>query len=241
MLVFEELYYHASSPSQQVDALIEKSRCQKAQQKHYDALSTIQRIDKSVTNDSLKAWLYYETSLLYYLTGNFEESWHTIEQAKIYVEEPLFPSSFSILEILVAHRLLQWDQGRSLLVTYLHSNGIDTLVADTIYRALKKMKDPEKASKLSMFLPGAGQFYAGSVKNGMISTTLHGLLIWYIIGCVHNSLYITAALSGVQTLFRFYKGGIKNASFYAQKRNGVIIENVNRNILELILTTETTL
>ena len=77
---------------------------------------------------------------------------------------------------------------------------------------------PRKAKRLSMLLPGLGQFYAGDVKNGVNSLLLtSGLLYW------GGRLLATGA--GIDAVFtvlpwfqRYYSGGYNKAAILAEER-----------------------
>jgi len=77
-------------------------------------------------------------------------------------------------------------------------------------------KRPETATALSVFIPGAGQLYAGDVKNGLNSLLLNTALTLGFIAMTQTYSFSDALLTVTPWLFRYYAGGIK--------RTGIILE-----------------
>jgi tetratricopeptide (TPR) repeat protein len=76
--------------------------------------------------------------------------------------------------------------------------------------------DPRKARRLSVFLPGLGQFYAGDVKNGVNSLLLtSGLLYWGIRLLLTGSSGFDAFITVMPWFQRYYTGGYRKAEAIA--------------------------
>lgn len=94
-------------------------------------------------------------------------------------------------------------------------------------------KSPKTARWLSTFLPGAGQFYAGDIKNGLNSLLLNAALGYWFVATATSFTVVDAAASISPWLFRYYGGGIKRAGDIVQKKK----EEKLRKIFGKILTT----
>lgn len=81
-----------------------------------------------------------------------------------------------------------------------------------------KHPNPQKARKLSKYLPGLGQFYAGDIKNGVNSLLLATFFVYTIINTALTYSYIEAALTIAPWLQRYYQGGFTRAEGIAQRR-----------------------
>ncbi|MBN8677169.1 MAG: hypothetical protein J0M29_03030 [Chitinophagales bacterium] len=106
---------------------------------------------------------------------------------------------------------------------------------ERLFRQAEKVarKSPKTARILSMFLPGAGQFYAGDIKNGLNSLLLNALLgYWFVVTGVNYS-FIDAGATVTPWLFRYYGGGIRRAGEILEKKK----EERLRKIFQKVLTT----
>lgn len=79
-------------------------------------------------------------------------------------------------------------------------------------------KTPRKAKLWSMFVPGAGQIYAGDMKNGVNSFVLNVLLLGVTVYIGFRYGALNAIFSTAPWLFRYYRGGLKHAQNIARQR-----------------------
>jgi TM2 domain. len=95
-------------------------------------------------------------------------------------------------------------------------------------------KNPKTARLLSLFLPGAGQFYAGDVKNGLNSMLLNLLLGYWFVATGVNYSFVDAGASIAPWLFRYYAGGIRRAGDLVEKNKEERLRKYFRQTLELV-------
>lgn len=95
-------------------------------------------------------------------------------------------------------------------------------------------KNPKTARWLSTFLPGAGQFYAGDVKNGLNSLLLNALLGYWFIATAVNYSFIDAGATVTPWLFRYYSGGIRHAGEILNQEKEERLRKTYRKMLALI-------
>lgn len=81
-----------------------------------------------------------------------------------------------------------------------------------------KHPNPRKAKRLSKYLPGLGQFYAGDIKNGINSMLLASFFVYTTINTAITYTYIEAALTIAPWLQRYYQGGFTRAEIIAQNK-----------------------
>ncbi|MBC7774143.1 MAG: hypothetical protein H7246_01790, partial [Phycisphaerae bacterium] len=95
-------------------------------------------------------------------------------------------------------------------------------------------KSPKTARILSMILPGAGQFYAGDIKNGINSLLLNALLGYWFVATGISYTFLDAAATVTPWLFRYYGGGIRRAGEILEKKKEERLRKVFRKVLEQI-------
>jgi len=94
-------------------------------------------------------------------------------------------------------------------------------------------KSPKTARLLSMFLPGAGQFYAGDFKNGLNSLLLNALLGYWMVATGISYTFIDAAATVSPWLFRYYGGGIRRAGEILSSKQEEHLRKIFGRVLEL--------
>jgi hypothetical protein len=105
----------------------------------------------------------------------------------------------------------------------------------TNLKAIPKYKSEKKAGKLSSFLPGTGQIYAGYFAEGVVSVLfqLAGLSFGVYSFFIKN--YITSVLIGYSFFQKFYLGGVQRAEFLVRKRNYLVKRKFNDKAKNYIL------
>ena len=91
---------------------------------------------------------------------------------------------------------------------------------DSLFAELASIKHPKvkTARVLSIIFPGAGQFYAGDIKNGINSMLLTGgfIALGYFVATRYSLLDATVAV--IPWIQRYYMGGFKRAGLIAEER-----------------------
>ncbi len=78
--------------------------------------------------------------------------------------------------------------------------------------------NPETAKWLSVFIPGAGQIYAGDFRSGLNSMVLNGALLFALFNTAAAYTFWDALISVFPWYYRYYMGGIDNAVDSVEKR-----------------------
>lgn len=92
-------------------------------------------------------------------------------------------------------------------------------------------KSPKTARILSTILPGAGQFYAGDIKNGINSLLLNALLGYWFVATGVSFTFVDAAATVTPWLFRYYGGGIRRAGEILEKKKEEKLRKIFRKAL----------
>ena len=130
----------------------------------------------------------------------------------------------------------KWEQAQSVFQAYFDeipgaagaAAEIDVLFLDVLNRSQKSEK---VARRLSTFLPGLGQTYAGDWKNGLNALLLNGVLGYVTLDAAIERDYDDALLSFFFLFYRYYAGNRYRAAEAAQTFN----DRENRRHVEEIL------
>ena len=104
---------------------------------------------------------------------------------------------------------------------------------DSLFDELASIKHPKAktARVLSIIFPGAGQFYAGDIKNGINSMLLTGgfIALGYFVATRYSLLDATVAV--IPWIQRYYMGGFKRAGLIAEERMKEKQDKIYRGII----------
>ncbi|MFN0037509.1 MAG: hypothetical protein ACKVUS_20805 [Saprospiraceae bacterium] len=95
-------------------------------------------------------------------------------------------------------------------------------------------KSPKTARLLSLVLPGAGQFYAGDIQNGLNSLLLNGLMGYWFVATGISFTFVDAAATVAPWLFRYYAGGARRAGEILEKKKEARLRKLFGKVLKEI-------
>ncbi len=136
----------------------------------------------------------------------------------------------------------EWESARDALRVYFKEGG-NTVFAhsvDTLLSFAENMnyKSPTTAKRLSTFIPGAGQMYAGHVGDGINAFLLNGANIYFIIYKLLKEEYGNAYLIYFFLFRRYYFGNIYYARKEAMEYNRRLNEQAADSLFNLLKTME---
>lgn len=167
-------------------------------------------------HDSLQAEILFRKSSCYLLTQNYRYA-----QVELFnLPEALNPEQQSqkhFLEGILYFALEEYPEAERHFLA-LAPDSTQREQVRKLFRQNEQINrlDPRKARRLSIFLPGLGQFYAGDVKNGLNSFLLtSGLLYWGIRLLMTGSSGFDAFITVMPWFQRYYTGGYRKAEAIA--------------------------
>jgi tetratricopeptide (TPR) repeat protein len=106
---------------------------------------------------------------------------------------------------------------------------------DSLFHVVNHMRhpNPKTAKILSIILPGAGQFYAGDVKNGINSLLLTGGFLFLAINTAVNYGIVHSMASVFPWFQRYYLGGYARAGRIAEDRLAEKRDRIYQGILNV--------
>ena len=241
---YDQIAYLSGENIIKTKALLKKADCYLARKEFAKAEIVLSRIYYADLNDSLIYFARYKTALASYLNSNFSEAESQVIQAKSFINDSGLVYQFYPLYVLILNESKKYQEAKEVLIAYATYLVKDTLQKKIIlneidqqYQLSKipKMKDPEKAKKLSMFLPGTGQLYAGYFWEGALNVTLQLAGLGFTGLCIWKKYYFTGAFVGFSIFQKFYGGGMNRAQFLVEKRNYIKTRTFNDKVKNYLL------
>jgi hypothetical protein len=237
-LEYERVVYSNEDPTIKNRALLQKAYCLKNLGDHVGAYKTLQRANYFVSQDSLNFKMRYELALNAYLSGDFNTALGQLTQIEYFFKDNGY-TDILYLHILTLNELKKWNEAKEKYKQYASNNNV-SVSADEAYYFLDKprLRNPEKAEKISYILPGIGQMYAGYPVKGMVSSLIQLSLMGFGAYSLYEGYFFTGALTGIGLFWSFYTGGARNAKYLAQRKNEELVNTYNSEVKEIILTAE---
>lgn len=205
-----------------------KADCYLMQNDPQKALMALMRIPYNGLSDSLMIAGRQKTALAAYLNKDFALAESQVMQALAFAEDSLKAYHLLPIQLLALNEMRRWPEAKSLLVRYIKATNLPNDQKQAALATAEKLyqpknypiwKDPEKAKRMSMFLPGLGQLYSGHVGEGVLNVAFQTIGIGLTAVGIYYRYYAFAGLIGLGWFQKFYSGGVNRSAFLAEKYN----------------------
>ncbi|MGH2644096.1 MAG: tetratricopeptide repeat protein [Chitinophagaceae bacterium] len=218
---YERIVFESNSPIIKAEATIEAADCMKIQKKYDEAASLLDAMNtENIPDPKLKYQILFQSLLNSYLAHEVNSSFSKLTSLCYYYPDSSQNKDVLFMKILCLNEMQRWKEAgtiyRRFMITYNHSAALSDP-----YLKIPRRKYPEKAEKLSAFLPftGAGMFYAGNIPEGLLSIAFQAAFAAFGAYSILMERYITGVLIGVGGYAAFYHGGARRAKWLAEKYN----------------------
>lgn len=241
---YDQIAYLSGENIIKTKALLKKADCYLIRKEFAKAEIVLSRIYYADLNDSLVYLSRYKTALASYLNSNFGEAESQVIQAKSLIGDTNLVYNMYPLYVLILNENKKYAEAKVALKAYANYLIDDTLQRRKVLEEIEfryqtskipVLKSPEKAKKLSMFLPGAGQLYAGYFWEGALNVTLQLAGLGFTGLCIWKKYYFTGAFVGFSIFQKFYGGGMNRAQFLVEKRNHIKTRTFNDSVKKYLL------
>ncbi len=198
------------------------SRCFSNMEHWTEASEALEQAVAAAGNDSLTEEWRLQSALLLLARGNYSGAELALLRIEAFGERPSVRNRALLLHGIAAIYRRQWEDAAAALNQYFDrcpDSSRQPAVMATLKRAQEyRYREASTARWLSVFVPGAGQVYAGDWTNGVNALALNGSLAAWIIYKVLNSYYSDALTIYFFLFRRYYAGNIYNAGRIAEQR-----------------------
>ena len=242
-ITYERIVYKNTDKYINALALLKKAMCYKADKKYVQSLAELHRVHFHKLDDSLEFRIRYEVALCAYLSDNFNEAVLQIEQMNHYLKDSHYLPQSYFLQVLAYNQTEKWKKAKDAVLLFIDNQLIEpdkkTRLKDRFEAMydegnLPNIKKPATARKLSTFLPGAGQIYAGYIGEGVMNFLLHILCLGTGAYGFYTGYYLTGYFVGLGLFQKFYFGGVKRAVFLTKKNNFEKRQEFNEKVKKIL-------
>jgi hypothetical protein len=217
-LQLEEQIFQSNTEAQQINLILKKANCLKQKNMFAEAYNNLLRIEFENLADTLQNKILFELMLNATMANQPNDAMYYLIQHKNFVTDSANSYQINLLKAIIYLENREWETAHQLMRSLLREN--EKLKLDSIWNAnFPRFKNVKKARRLSTFLPGLGQSYAGKAGFGIINFIgIAGsayFTYWHII----HQYYWIAAITGGGWMSRFYVGGLKTSTSLTRKNN----------------------
>lgn len=225
-LAYETAIFNAVTEAEVTTLLWQKYYYQKNATDFIGAKQTLNRLlDYQPDNFNI----YYEKALMHYILSEFTD--FKLELNKMQHSDSLHNYTLA-MTVLYYLQELEIAKAKLTFKKLAENNNININI-DSVFKPIMHYADisEKKAIMLSSFLPGTGQWYAGSFTHGAINASLILSLLGWGTYNVINTYYATGLFTGYFIAYTFYKGGLSYVQKLVLKHNTTIRVKARNSIL----------
>lgn len=225
-IYYQKLGYFAQGAELKNQARFATAGCYKLSGNFREGIEQLNGIPLEEASAALITEVKYQCALLCYLDSDPARAESYLQQLAYLVKDSSYIHKTLLLHVLVLNELYRWPEAKQKLSALNNSFDLTTQAAnriliDSLYNEglIPRLKNSEKAGRMSTFFPGLGQFYTKNYGEGAFSflsiTACAGAAV---VGIIYQ-YYFTSIFVGNLVIGKLYLGGIKRAEFLADRYN----------------------
>ncbi len=226
-LAYEWIIYSGTTPGQEARAVLGRVQSFKKLSLFDQAGRHLDQVNIFELPDSMRVAIIYETLLVNYLSGNYQEVLSRFLMARPILQKSDFHKDSKLIQCLSQMKSGQWALASISAESFIELSAppekADSLITQfyTLFDTLQspRFKNPKTARILSMIIPGSGQVYSGYLGDGLISFSLHLLALSGAGFAFSQGLFITGWIGGFGLLQKLYFGGIQRAAELSEQKS----------------------
>lgn len=206
------------------------------QKKYSEAYDCLKKIPES--EFGLKHDIAYKKAFYAYLSSDFASCEYEVELERNRNNSTI-DKRLSYLEVLALNQMGNWKQAHAICEKELFSNwaGDSSRIkqCNAIYAATPRMKNAKKAEVLNFIIPGAGYFYIGKNRDGVISASLQLASLGLTTAFALQKLYLSGFFIGFGLYGKFKTGSTRRVVEMVKEINSNKTYVYNSKLREVLL------
>ncbi len=226
-IAYERAYFFSRSQQQKTVANLRKASALKQMGEHDRVVTDLQRSLPYAGDEALRKEILYEMAFSAYLSGSYPLSHSIISQLEFHYPQGVNIESFPLLKSLVLVKMENWEAVMDYSDNFFNGIEEDSRKTQMLQDLLFLLEEgnrpqplnPSRARMWSTFIPGAGQWYAGSPGKGALNGFSQLVSLGGAALLAYNQLYISSVIVGLGLFQSFYFGGIRQAGELAEQNS----------------------
>ncbi len=225
LLNAEMHFWQAGNDSTRYNALLLKVYIYRRAGLYHQAINEIDRSRSYALTVDEKSQLKYEELLNSFLNNDYGYCTTFRFDSN---EGTNYAKQIELMQLYSLNELQNWTNCKKQMLAYLDKT--DTIKTKEILNLPEtyRHKDPAKSKRLSAFLPGLGEIYAGYPAKGITSFLLNAGFLAFTGYNIYYHYYITSVFSGFLPVSKFYGGGKRLSTNLADRHNDQEINKIKR-------------
>lgn len=241
---YERVVFYSKDMKEVIKAKYKKALCYRNLNNHERAVGELQTINIRFVKGDLRIKIIYEKVLNLYCLERFNEALINIDKVLFFEKDPNKFKDLIPYRVLCLNSLRKWKKAKEVFVECVEGMDLDTdtkkAYLDEIEgmygkKGVPKYYNPETAADWSRFIPGAGQFYSGHIKEGIFAMGLNASFAAIGLYHLYYEYYCTAYVFGFGMLYEAYTGGMRRVAKLAEDKNINTMTDFNRKTIALFL------
>lgn len=241
---YERVVFYSKDMKDVIKAKYKKALCYRNLNNHERAVGELQTINIRFVDGDLRIKIIYEKVLNLYCLERYNEALINIDKVLFFEKDPKKYKDLIPYRVLCLNSLRKWKKAKEIFVESVKgmdiaSDAKESYLAEIegMYAKKKvpKYYNPETAADWSRFIPGAGQFYSGHIKEGVFAMGLNAGFAALGLYHLFTEYYCTAYVFGFGMFYESYNGGMRRVAKLAEDKNINTMTDFNRKTIALFL------
>lgn len=225
---YQKLDFFLQGEALKTEARLSAAHCYKLMGNYKEGIQHLNNIALDEKPDSVIFKVKYQCALMNYLDNDLPRAESFLRQLQYLVRDSAYILQSGLLYVLILNEQYRWPEAREKLLRLNRALVSDSASAhhnrrliDSLYSPdlIPKLKNRNKAARMSMFVPGLGQCYAKNYGEGITSFLSVSVCAGAMLAGIVYQYYFTSIFVGNLLISKFYQGGIKRAEFLTDKYN----------------------
>jgi hypothetical protein len=184
-------------------------------------------IKLNLLSDSMAYLVLLKRTYFSFLLKDYSLALANMEAIEAYYTSYFYTDDVFFYRILNLNAQRNWLEAKQVFNEWIHLSNYNNEYwineVEQLYskKQMPKIKDSEKATTLSSFIPGLGQLYVGNIGESFGAFSFNLLALSYMGVNFWLGNYITTFSFGSGLLYQFHSGNRRRASFVTERQNAI--------------------
>lgn len=228
-------FWQANSDSSRFANLLEKVEIYRQAGLYQQALNEADRADMYASTNREKSELKYERIFNNFLNNDYGYCTTFRFDSS---EEEGHAKQIELMTLYALNETENWKSCKAEMINYVSKTDSTRIKEIELLPEAYNYKSPVKSRRLSAFLPGLGEIYAGYPAKGITSFVLNAGFLVFAGYNFYWGYYITGYVAGIFPMTKFYGGGKRLsanlADYHNLEKSGKIKKQYSDEILAIL-------